>query len=360
MLRTGELDAPTAQRAVETIDRNAGVQAQLIEDILDVSRIIAGKLQLDVQSVDLKTVIESALDSVRPAATAKEIRLQTVLDPSAMAVSGDPARLQQVVWNLLSNAIKFTPRGGRVLVRLARVNSHVEIAIDDTGQGIESAFLPHVFERFRQADSSSTRSHGGLGLGLAIVKHLVELHGGRVEVESAGPGLGSTFRVNLPLRPVASTRGAKPGDAHEHAVEGIEPAVPARLSGVKILVVDDEPDTRDILATVLERLGARVIAASSAAEALVALDNDHPDVLISDIEMPGCDGYELIRRIRRLPAERGGHIPAAALTAYARAEDRLKALVAGFNIHMAKPVRPEELAAVAANLSGRRYGVETG
>jgi PAS domain S-box-containing protein len=350
MLRSGKLDAVTTERAVESIDRNARAQSQLISDILDISRIVSGKLRLNVRPVDLTPVVEAAVDTVRPSADAKGIRLQAVLDPAAGPVSGDSDRLQQVVWNLVSNAIKFTARDGRVLVKLSRVNSHVEIRVEDTGVGIGAEFLPHVFELFRQRDGSPSRQHGGLGLGLALVKHLVELHGGNVECSSPGETLGAVFTVKLPLM-VLSTRDV--GSVHPTAETGSAAPATPRLEGIAVLVVDDDPDARQLITTVLEERGARVVAVPSAAEAILALDREHPDVLLSDIEMPSEDGYALIRRIRARPPERGGRLPAAALTAYARTEDRMQALLAGFHLHLPKPVQPAELAAVVASLVGR-------
>ncbi len=359
LLGTGQLDETTHKRALETIERNAQAQVQLIDDILDVSRIIRGKLRLDVRPTELSSVIEAAVDSVRPAAEAKSIRLQVVLDPRAGPVSGDPDRLQQVVWNLLSNAIKFTPKDGRVQVLLTRVNSHLELSVSDTGQGIEKKFLPYVFDRFRQADPSTTRKHGGLGLGLAIVRHLIELHGGTVTAESAGAGQGTTFKVSLPLMSVhqpefASHSGEHPVVAgHPTAGEPLMQECPSELGGLRVLLVEDEPDSREMLAVVLTQCRADVRTVSNAADALSQLESWRPDVLISDIEMPGEDGYTLIRKVRSLPPERGGRIPAAALTAYARAEDRMRALLAGFQLHIPKPVEPAELAAVVASLAGR-------
>jgi len=351
LLRTGTLDAPTAARALETIDRNAKAQNQLINDILDVSRIITGKLHLAMQPLDPGAVMETAIDTLRPAATAKDITIEASLEPEVGTLSGDPDRLQQVVWNLLSNAIKFTPKGGKVQVRLRRLDSQAVIVVADSGPGISPEFLPHVFERFRQGDASTTRSHLGLGLGLAIVRHLVELHGGTVEASSEGEGKGSTFSVFLPLIN-ARPRGA-PAGAKEK-----EPAVPVatapQLDGLRILLVDDDAAGREAMATVLQSQGAHVICAATSEEALLAMSRERPDVLLSDIEMPGEDGHSLIRKVRALPADRGGDIPAAALTAYVRAEDRQKALVAGFQVHVSKPVQPEELAAVIAELAGRR------
>jgi PAS domain S-box-containing protein len=350
MLRSGKLDEAGTARAVETIDRNARAQSQLISDILDISRIVSGKLRLNVRPVDLTPVVEAALDTVRPSAEAKGIRLQAILDPAAGPVSGDADRLQQVIWNLLANAVKFTPRNGRVQVRLSRINSHIELRVEDTGVGIATEFLPHVFEVFRQRDSSPSRQHGGLGLGLALVKHLVELHGGSVECASPGEGLGAVFSVRLPLMIMAARDD---GGVHPTADTGAPMPPAPSLDGVAVLVVDDDPDARHLIGMLLGERGAKVIAVGSAAEALRALETEHPDVLLSDIEMPDQDGYALIRSIRALPADRGGRIPAAALTAYARTEDRMQALLAGFHLHTPKPVEPAELAAVVASLAGR-------
>jgi CheY-like chemotaxis protein len=353
MLRTGQFNDESARRAFETVERNARAQAQLIDDLLDVSRIVTGKLRIDVRPVDPHSFIEAAVEAVRPGAEAKGVRLQKVLDTGAVSVSGDPVRLQQIVWNLLSNAIKFTPRGGRVQVRLERVNSHVEVAVSDTGSGIPAEFLPHVFDRFRQADQKTTRQHGGMGLGLAIVRHLVELHGGTVRAESAGEGQGAIFTVLLPVAPVynAEDEGGRVHPAARNTLPNFD--LFDRLDGLKILVVDDEPDTRDLLKAGLGQCGAEVTAAASAAEAFEAIEKSAPDLLISDIGMPGEDGYELMRRVRRLPPEAGGRVPAIALTAYARVEDRMHALRAGYQMHVPKPVELAELAAVAASLVNR-------
>jgi PAS domain S-box-containing protein len=349
MLRTGRIDGDSARQAFETVERNARAQAQLIDDLLDVSRIITGKLRIDVRPVDPNSFIEAAVEAVRPAAEAKGVRLQKVLDTGSVTVSGDPVRLQQVIWNLLSNAIKFTPRGGRVQVRLERVHSHVEVAVSDDGQGIPPEFLPHVFDRFRQADQRTTRQHGGMGLGLSIVRHLVELHGGTVKAESGGEGLGAAFTVRLPVAAVYHAEG-EVVRAHP-AAGGALPAFESfdRLDGLRVLVVDDEPDTREMLKAGLGRCGAEVVAAASAAEAMEAIEKSAPDLLISDIGMPGEDGYELMRRVRRLPPASGGRVPAIALTAYARAEDRMQSLRAGYQMHVPKPVELAELAAVAAS-----------
>lgn len=353
MMRTEEFGGEEAARALETIERNARAQSQLIDDMLDVSRIITGKLRIDVRPVDPNSFIAAAIEAVRPGADAKGVRLQRIMDTGVVTVSGDPIRLQQVVWNLLSNAIKFTPRGGRVQVRLERVNSHIEIAVSDSGSGIAPEFLPFVFDRFRQADQRTTRQHGGLGLGLAIVRHLVELHGGSVRAESAGAGQGSTFTVLLPVAPVYQSTGTEVR-VHPAARDTLPIyECPDRLDGLKVLVVDDEPDTRELLKVGLGRCGAEVTAVGSAAEALAAITAEVPDLLISDIGMPDDDGYELIRRVRQLPAHSGGKVPAIALTAYARVEDRMQALRAGFQMHVPKPVELAELVAVAASLIQR-------
>ncbi len=354
MLQTHRLGESETKKALMTIERNARAQNQLIDDLLDVSRIITGKLPLNVRAVDLSSVITAAVDAARPAAEAKNIRLQTLLDPQAGPISGDPDRLQQVVWNLLSNAVKFTPRDGRVQVRLERVNSHVEIVISDTGKGIEEEFLPHVFDRFRQSDGSMTRRHGGLGLGLAIVRQLVELHGGSVSVSSAGEEKGSTFTVTVPLLPVRTEPAGSVPRVHPAAEEiGVPQECPPELSGLRVLLVEDEADSRELLNFVLDACGARITTASSAAEALETIKREKFDVLISDIGMPEEDGFSLIGKIRELSNEEGGDVPAIALTAYARAEDRVQALRAGFQMHVAKPVEPGELLAIVANLAGR-------
>ena len=346
--------------ALVVIERNTRAQAQMIEDLLDMSRITTGKMRLDVQQVDLGDVMRAAVASVRHSAEAKEIKLQVVLDPLAGPVRGDPSRLQQCCWNLLTNAIKFTPKGGRVQVSLERVNSHAEIIVSDNGQGIEPGFLPHVFERFRQADASTTRRHGGLGLGLSIVKQLIELHGGSVRAKSPGPGLGATFCVQLPLM-VVHPPPDEPDREHPRGRGGggggWEPALVAddlSLHGITVLAVDDEADARLMVQRVLEKCGARVIAAASSAEALAVLSRERPDVIVSDIGMPGEDGYEFIRKVRALRPEEGGRTPAAALTAFARAEDRTRALRAGYQTHVAKPVEIVELSAVVASLAMNR------
>jgi PAS domain S-box-containing protein len=351
MLRLGQLSVDDHAKALDTIERNARAQAQLIDDLLDVSRIVTGKLRMDVRPSDPITFIDAAVEAVRPAAEAKGVRVQKVMDTGAVSIPGDPVRLQQVVWNLLSNAIKFTPRGGRVQIRSERVNSHLEIVVSDTGQGISPDFLPHVFDRFRQADQKTSRQHGGMGLGLAIVRHLVELHGGTVQANSEGVGHGSTFTVQLPISPIYQFDAAA-SRVHPGARDLLPANEPTdRLDGLTILVVDDEPDTRDLLKQGLEFCGATVRLAGSAAEALNALQSGIPDILISDIGMPGIDGYELIRQIRDLQAEKGRRIPAIALTAYTRVEDRLQALRAGYDMHVPKPVELTELCAVATSLT---------
>jgi PAS domain S-box-containing protein len=359
LMRAGTLTPQAAQRAVEAIERNAHAQAQIIEDLLDVSRIIAGKLRLDVRPLDLMVVTQAALDALRPAAALKGVTLEAHMS-EPVQVAGDAGRLQQVVWNLLSNAIKFTPAGGRVDVRLerdgaGRGGARARLVVEDTGTGIAPEFLPYVFDRFRQEDGTTTRKHGGLGLGLAIVRHIVESHGGAVYVRSEGPGHGATFTVTLPAGSTAAA--GRPGDALAVAaaadvVAGGDVPTPS-LAGVHMLVVDDEPDTRDLIATVLRSAGARVVTAGSARQALELMDDEPPDLLVSDIGMPSEDGYALIASVRARPAERGGGVPAVALTAYARTEDRIRALSAGFQMHVPKPVDPVEFLLVVASLLGR-------
>jgi PAS domain S-box-containing protein len=353
MLRLGQLSAEEHAKALDTIERNARAQAQLIDDLLDVSRIVTGKLRMDVRPSEPSSFIDAAVEAVRPAAEAKGVHVQKVMDTGAVSIPGDPVRLQQVVWNLLSNAIKFTPRGGRVQIRSERVNSHLEIVVSDTGQGIAADFLPHVFDRFRQADQKTSRQHGGMGLGLAIVRHLVELHGGTVRARSEGVGQGATFTVQLPISPVYQVDSS--GSRVHPGAQDLLPAndITDRLDGLRILVVDDEPDTRDLLKQGLEYAGATVSLAGSAAEAIAAIEKDVPDILISDIGMPGVDGYDLIRQVRNLPAEKGRRVAAIALTAYTRVEDRLHALRAGYDMHVPKPVELTELCAVATSLTRR-------
>jgi signal transduction histidine kinase/ActR/RegA family two-component response regulator len=350
MLRTKQVQGEVQlARALEAIERNANAQVQLVDDLLDVSRVITGKMRLDVRPVDLKLVVEAAVDAVRPAAEAKSIRLQGVFDPRAGPITGDPDRLQQVVWNLLMNAVKFTPRGGRVQADLRRVNWHVEIVVSDTGHGIAPELLPVIFERFRQADSSSTRLHSGLGLGLALVKHLVELHGGTVVAQSDGEGKGASFIVKLPL---AIGEIAPEPAPRVHPTAPSMASVPggARLDGLRVLVVDDDSDALDLATAILGAAGAVVRRCAGAADALDTLRAWKPDVLISDIEMPGEDGYSLIRRVRALDAAEGGTTPAIALTAYGRTQDRMLSLTAGYNMHVPKPVDPGELTTIVASL----------
>jgi PAS domain S-box-containing protein len=364
LMRTEKFDPQLSNRALEIIERSAVAQSQLIDDLLDVSRIITGKLRLVAQPLELAPIVAAAVDSLRPTAEARGVQLEMLLDATAGQVSGDADRLQQVIWNLLSNAIKFTPKGGRVTVGLHRFDSQVEIMVRDTGQGISPEFLPYIFDRFRQADGSITREHGGLGLGLAIVRHLVELHGGTIRAESDGANLGSTFSVRLPLMAIRPDADPKRGDSAarhaSHTFDGAFDGDAARnghealLKGLRVLVVDDDSDTRSLLVTTLEQSGAENVAAcGSAPEALDALKRLLPDVLVSDIGMPNVDGYELIRQIRALPAAAGGRTPAAALTAYATPDDRQRALDAGYNLHISKPVEPRELAAAVARLAGR-------
>lgn len=348
LLRTGDLDPEKRARALDTIERNAQAQAQLIEDLLDISRIVAGKLRLDLVPVHLATLVEGALEAVRPAADAKGVRLLAHVDVAAPPLSGDAHRLQQVVWNLMSNAVKFTPRGGQVEVHAHRRGRVFEIRVEDTGKGISPAFLPHVFEQFRQAEGGTTRAHGGLGLGLTIAKHLVELHGGTIEARSEGEGQGATFAVELPAAPIRHDSPSRP------ALPAARPLPqPAELSGLRILVLDDEADSRDLLATVLSRCNAQVVTADTVQGALAEVETKVPDVIISDIGMPVEDGYVFIERLRRLPADRGGRTRAVALTAYSRMEDRTRALLAGFDVHVAKPVEPAELMMVLASLVRR-------
>ena len=359
ILRAGPTDEADLRQGLETIERNARGQTQIIEDLLDMSRIISGKVRLDVQRIDLAAVVHAAIETVRPTAETRGVRIERVLDPAATAVSGDANRLQQVLWNLMTNAIKFTPRGGRVQVVLARVDPHLEVRVTDTGEGIKPEFLPHVFDRFRQADASTTRRHGGLGLGLAIARQLVELHGGTIGASSAGVGQGATFTVVLPQAPVhlvpsedaGTARSTSDGDAG-HLV-AIAPDAGARIAGVRVVVVDDEADGRGLLRRVLEDCGAVVATAGSVAEAIDAVGTHRPDVLVSDIGMPGEDGYSLIRRVRNLAPTAGRDVPAIALTAYARSEDRTRSMLAGFQMHLAKPVEPAELIAMIASLAGR-------
>ncbi|HSK10382.1 MAG TPA: ATP-binding protein [Vicinamibacterales bacterium] len=354
LLRSGTLDAETRDRALESIDRNTQLLAQLVSDILDVSRIITGKLRLDRGAVDLVPLIEAALDSLRPAAEAKGLRLELHVEGRVERILADADRLVQVVWNLLANAVKFTPEGGRIRVSVTGRDGTVEISIRDTGIGIAPAFLPYVFDRFRQADASTTRAHTGLGLGLSIVRHLVELHGGTVEAASEGPGTGACFTVRLPVRPAPGPSREPPGPAMAPRPRG--PASTRELEGVRVLVVDDEADARALMLTTLQTRGAAVVTVGSAPRALDIFDDFRPDVLVADIGMPGEDGYSLIRKLRLGPGERRRHVRAIAVTAYARDEDRQAALSAGYDRHLAKPFEPAELTALVAALAGRGEG----
>ena len=353
LLRGGEMDDAETNRAFETIERNASAQSRLIEDLLDVSRIITGKLRLERQTVDLASVIEAALEAASPAAEGKQITVVSNLDSQVVNVFADPQRLQQIVWNLLSNAVKFTPRGGRVVVELSARESQIEISVSDTGQGIEPDFLPYVFDRFRQAEGSTARKHGGLGLGLAIVRHLVELHGGRVRADSLGEGCGATFTVYLPIPSVQIGAPFTPTAVATEDEDDTQLLAQApSLDGLRVLVVDDEPDARDLLAVVLRQRGARVTTADSAIAALETLSAHPFDILISDIQMPEVDGYELIRRLRTSEAGRDKFIPAVALTAHVRPKDRARVLAAGFQMHVSKPVSAAELVIGVGSLAG--------
>jgi PAS domain S-box-containing protein len=354
LLRGGMLTGDHFDRALETVERNSRWLTQIVEDVLDVSRIVSGKIRLDVQPVDVPAVIENAVLTIKPAADAKRIKLQTLIDPRVGPVSGDPDRLQQVVWNLLSNAVKFTNKGDRVQIRLERVNSHVEIVVSDTGSGIRKDFLPFVFERFRQSDTGPARKTGGLGLGLSIVRHIVEMHGGSVDADSAGPGQGSTFTVRLPMMIVQPSVAPERKREHPLAERRTPLEALTNLNGVHVLAVDDEEDALGLLRVVLETAGASVTTASSALAALEVIQTRTPDVVVADIGMPEIDGFELIKRIRALPNSDASNVPAAALTAFARSEDRTKALQSGFEMHLAKPVDPGELVASVATLVRRK------
>jgi CheY-like chemotaxis protein len=352
MIRSGLITGEQGSRAIETIERNATSLSQIVGDVLDVSRIVAGRMRLNVQPVDLPEVVRSALDAVRPAADAKGVRLETVIDPYAAPIAGDPDRLQQVIWNLVSNAVKFTPRGGRTQVRLERVNSHMEVIVSDTGIGISHDFLPHIFEPFRQADSGTTRERGGLGLGLAIARQLVEMHGGTIYAASGGVGAGTTFRVKLPLM-IVHPEAYQEQRLHPRSERGGEPISVPDLSGIRVIAVDDDRDALRLVREILEVTQADVLTADSAEQALALLERQAADVLVADLGMPKIDGFELIARVRRAIDPRVRAIPAAALTAYARSEDRTKALRAGFQLHLAKPIDPGELMAAVASLAKR-------
>jgi PAS domain S-box-containing protein len=354
VLRRGSRDQSDLQRGLSTIERNARAQAQLIEDLLDMSRITSGKVLLDMRTLAPSAFIDAAIDTVRPAADAKNIRIERHFDSSPGLVAGDPARLQQVVWNLLSNAIKFTPRDGQVEVGLAHRDGHVEITVRDNGIGIRPEFITHVFERFRQADASTTRRHGGLGLGLSIVKHMIEQHGGTVRADSGGEGCGALFTVALPVAK-AQAPAERQGNARVRATAaapGTPEMVVRDLSGVAVLVVDDDRDARELIARILTDCQAQVALAANAREALARFSAAPPDLLISDLGMPEMDGFELLARVRALGREHGGRVPAIALTAFARSEDRLRALEAGFSAHISKPVEPSELISAVAGIVG--------
>jgi CheY-like chemotaxis protein/two-component sensor histidine kinase len=340
------------RQGLATIERNAKVQAQLVDDILDASKLVAGHMHLDWESVDLAALVPEVVESFRSAADARKVTLSADVPRDAIVVGGDAGRLRQIAWNVLSNSIKFTPAGGRIAVTLRTEQGHAVLRVADTGVGIAPDFLPYVFDRFRQADSSTTRAHGGLGLGLALVSHLVEMHGGTVEAHSGGAGAGAVFTIRLRLQALEADAAAPPP-----AADG---AIPARLAGIRVLVVEDEADTRDLLAAALGHSGAKVDPAGSAQEALEALRRQRPDVLVCDIGMPGEDGLGLLSRVRALTPEEGGLVPAVALTAYARTDDRRRALAAGYQIHLAKPVDPDELIAAVARMAGHwRPGAAT-
>jgi PAS domain S-box-containing protein len=352
LLRSGKLDEKTVARAVEAILRASRAQDQIIGDLLDVARIVNGRMRLDIRPVQLIEVLESAIDAIRPAAEARQIRLQALLDPAASPLAGDPDRLRQVFWNLLSNAVKFTSKNGRIQIISQRINSHIEVVVSDTGIGIEPELLPYVFDRFRQGDSGSNRQSSGLGLGLAIVRNLVELHGGTVRVESKGHGQGASFTVRLPTL-IALSAGDEEERVHPTIEEITSVEAAPSLMNVKVLVVDDEPGAREIASTILAQAQAEVRTAESASEALEVMDQWQPDVLVADIGMPNVDGYEFIRQVRARSPESGGAVPAAALTAYARTQDRLRVLSEGYQMHVPKPFQPAELVTVVASLVKR-------
>jgi signal transduction histidine kinase/ActR/RegA family two-component response regulator len=359
MLRRNPVDDVIATRGMEAIERNAKAQAQLIEDLLDVSRIISGKLRLEIKPLALTSVIKAAMESVQPAAEAKEIQLQMIIDPVADSIRGDAARLQQVIWNLLSNSIKFTPKGGYVAVTVERNDSMSEITVTDTGDGIRQEFLPYVFDRFKQADGSITRKHAGLGLGLAIARHIMELHGGTIDAESAGEGMGAAFKIKLPVGLGSATEGSVVESAKRVGLSDVAPAESPDLNGIRILIVDDDDDAREMLRVVLEESNADVTTASSARDAIDLLSALRPHVLVSDIGMPELDGYALIEKIRKRSRESGGNIPAIALTGYVRVEERMRALEAGYQMFVPKPVDVGELATMILNLLGRGVSVKS-
>ena len=354
LVRTGKLDELQMTRAFETIERNARSQSQLIDDLLDVSRIITGKLQIELRPVNLSSVIEAAIDAVRPASESKDIQFETVMDSPACLVPGDANRLQQIFWNLFSNAVKFTPQGGRVRVEVDRGEPHATVSVSDSGIGIKPDFLPYIFDRFRQADGSTTRVHGGLGLGLAIVKHLVQLHQGTVDVESKGSDQGATFTVSLPLASMTSVGDLDITTVLGREGNGLPAGFSELLDGLRILVVDDELDSRELITAILTRCGSEVRCSESAAEAIQTLREWKPDLLVSDIGMPKEDGYSLVQKLRKMRSKWARAIPAVALTAYATVEDRARALEAGFQVHVAKPIEPEALVRSIAGAAGRK------
>lgn len=357
LMRSEDIDPNEYRHGIEVIERNAATQVRMIEDMLDGARIITGKLRLESRSIELSSIIRAAVDTVQPVADSKEIQLRCMVDPTVGRVLGDPVRLQQVAWNLVNNAIKFTPRRGQVEVRLERSGAVIQLKVSDTGQGISQDFLPYVFDRFRQEEGSTTRRHGGLGLGLALVRHLVEAHGGSVRAESRGLGNGATFIITLPIPAVCEDDVApSPPDAGM-AMNPLRPSTAGALDGVSVLVVDDEADARELVAILLQSKGAEVTTAASVEHALAALEQSTPTVLVSDIGMPGGDGYDLMRRVADWGAKRGVTIPAVALTAYAGEVDRLRALAAGFQVHAAKPIAPSELISIVADLAATtRHG----
>ncbi|HKD69399.1 MAG TPA: PAS domain S-box protein [Candidatus Binataceae bacterium] len=352
LLRSGKLDEKTTARAIESIFRASQAQDRIIGDLLDISRVVSGRMRLDVRPLQLIKVLEEAVDTIRPAADAKQIRLHCLLDPAASPMAGDPDRLRQVFWNLLSNAVKFTPKGGRVQILSQRINSHVEITVSDTGAGIDPELLPKVFERFRQGETGTNRQSSGLGLGLAIVRSLVELHGGTVQAESKGNGQGASFIVRLPTL-IALSPIDEEGRTHPVLDEALRVQKVPSLSNLRVLIVDDEVGARELVSTILVQAQAEVRAAGSASEALKVLDEWQPDVLVADIGMPEVDGYEFIRKVRLRGAQSGGAVPAAALTAYARTQDRLRVLSEGYQMHIPKPIQPAELVTVVASLAKR-------
>lgn len=351
MMRSGELAPEDVQMGLEVINRNVRAQTQIVDDLLDMNRIISGRIRLEVQRTDVSEIIDAVLESIHPAADARHIRLTRIIDSASSPIMGDPGRLQQIIWNLLTNAVKFTPKDGKIQVIMRRTDSHVEIVVSDTGEGIAPADLPHIFERFRQVDSSTTRRHGGLGLGLAIVKSLTELHGGSVHVASPGLGKGTTFTLRLPVAAVAAEMEAEPVMVPQTPAEHSGPQEMPSLAGINILAIDDDDDSRDVIQRVLQSAGATVIIAASAAEGLIILNDKRPDVILCDIGMPGMDGYQFIREVRKRSPEEGGKLPAIALTAFARSQDRRQAFTAGFQAHIAKPAEPGELIALVASLA---------